>query len=66
MTVVRAGKFTMCIVAFAMTGEESVFKGISGVEGNHKEFKDLNVLLKKYPVYPPFDLSDMEEGGEGQ
>ena len=66
MTVVRAGKFTMCIVAFAMTGDESVFKGISGVEGNLKEFKDLNILLKKYPVYPPFNLSDMEEGGKGQ
>lgn len=62
MTVVRAGKFTMCIVAFAMSGDNSVFKGITGVEGNLKEFQDLNALLKKYPTYPPFNVSDMEAG----
>ena len=63
MAVVRAGKFTMCIVAFAMSGDSSVFKGITGVEGNLKEFQDLNALLKKYPAYPPFNVSDMEAGG---
>ena len=63
MTVARAGKFTMCIVAYAMTGEDKVFKGISGVEGNLKEFEDVNKLLEKYPVFPFFDLSDMREGG---
>jgi len=56
MVVVRAGKFTMCIVAFAMTGEDSVFQGITGVEGTLQEFRDLNALLEKYPVHPFFDL----------
>ncbi|MGB7533012.1 MAG: hypothetical protein WA977_08595 [Halobacteriota archaeon] len=64
MVVVRAGKFTMCIVAFAMSGEDSVFQGITGVEGSLQEFRDLNALLEKYPVYPFFDLSDMMPGGE--
>ena len=58
--IVRAGKFTMCIVAYAMSGEDSVFQGITGVEGSLKEFEDLNALLTKYPVYPQFDVSDME------
>lgn len=61
MAVVRAGKFTMCIVAYAISGDDKVFKGISGVEGSIKEFKELNVLLAKYPVYPPFNLGNMEE-----
>ena len=61
MVVVRAGKFTMCIIAFAISGDDKTFKGISGVEGSLKEFKDLNKLLKKYPAYPPFNLSDMRE-----
>ena len=60
MVVVRAGKFTMCIVAYALSGEDNVFQGITGVEGNLKEFRDLNALLTKYPVYPQFDVSDME------
>jgi hypothetical protein len=60
MVVVRAGKFTMCVVAYALSGEDNVFKGITGVEGNLKEFQDLNALLTKYPVYPLFDVSDME------
>ena len=64
MAVVRAGKFTMCVVAYAMSGDDSVFKGISGVEGSLKEFQDLNELLAKHPVYPPFDVSDMEGGEE--
>lgn len=62
MVVVRAGKFTMCIVAYAMSGDDKAFKGISGVEGNLKEFEELNMLLEKYPVFPFFDLSDMREG----
>lgn len=57
MVVVRAGKFSMCIVSFAMTGEKSIFKGISGVRGDLKEFEEINVLLEKYPVFPLFDLS---------
>ena len=47
----------MCIVSFAMTGEKSIFKGISGVRGDLKEFEEINVLLEKYPVFPLFDLS---------
>ena len=62
--IVRAGKFMMRILTWVIvapdTNDKSVFKGITGVEGTLKEFKKINALLKRYPVYPPFDLSDME------
>ena len=50
---------TWVIVALDVN-DKSVFKGITGVEGSLKESKKINALLKKYPVYPPFDLGDIE------
>ncbi|MCK4260818.1 MAG: hypothetical protein KAX49_17710 [Halanaerobiales bacterium] len=52
----------MLILAWVISPQDvNVFKGITGVEGNLKEFKKINALLRKYPVYSPFDLSDMRK-----
>ena len=62
---VRTGKFMMLIIARVLVpqnaSDKSVFHNITSVEGTLKEFKDVNTLLEKYPVFPPFDLSDLEE-----
>ena len=52
----------MCLCAYAISAQDkSVFKGISRVEGSIKDFRDINALLARYPVFRPFDLTDMEE-----
>jgi len=67
MGTVRAGKFIMCVVTWVIMSDgteaprKRIFKGITSVEGTKKEFKKINALLRKYPVFPPFDLSDMKE-----
>ena len=61
MVTVKAGKFMMCICAYAIAApDKSVFKGITSVEGNLKDFRDINALLARYPVFRPFDLTGME------
>ena len=64
--IVKAGKFKMRIVTWALVmGEKGmdldearkrVFKGITGVEGTTKEFRQINRMLKRHPVFKPFDL----------
>ena len=69
MATVRAGKFMMRILTWAMLADgknnesikKKVFKGITAVEGTDKEFKEINSLLRRYPVFPHFEIRKIEE-----
>lgn len=70
MAAVRAGKFMMRLVTFMLvTNDEilgkpldweearkKVFKGITAVEGTPEEFKRINEMLRRCPVYKKFEI----------
>lgn len=72
MAVVRAGKFMMSIVTFKLlTNDEisgkplgweearkKVFRGISAVEATPEEFKRINEMLRKCPVFKEFETEE--------
>lgn len=64
MSTVRAGKFMMRILTYVLVSKEMpseeasrVFKGITSVEGTDEEFREINRLLERFPVFKKFDLN---------
>ncbi len=74
MAVVKAGKFMMSLVSFAIVANESngnlgkgldweearkrVFKGMTQVEGTTRDFRQINEMLSRIPVFKPFEIEE--------
>ena len=69
MVTVRAGKFMMRLITFAVVvdggdgkgleweeARKKVFRGITAVEGTPEEFERINEMLRRYPVFKEFGI----------
>ncbi len=72
MAVIKAGKFMMRLVTFAIVADEGkgnlgkglnweeargrVFKGMTQVDGTKEEFRQINEMLSRIPVFKPFEI----------